>query len=179
MFRLHKKLKYMVFGGVLPLTGFMFGSMKNNTEAQFGSETIDELTVRKLSVTEEVILYNGSQPVVFIQHDENGGKVSIAGRGAKGAILMSIGEDGGVVGVYSKEGAGGVLISNSDNMSGLLNIFSVDRKLIVDLGGKDDAGLVRVKSKAGEGEVILTTLGGDGVVVTRDELGEIITFPDP
>jgi len=49
-FRLREKLKYMFLGGLLTLTGFMLGNMNNNTEAQFGYETIDKLSVGELIV---------------------------------------------------------------------------------------------------------------------------------
>ena len=76
MFRLSEKLKYMVLGGFLTFAGFMFGNMSSDTEAQFGSETIDELTVRELTVLEDitVIADDGERRVVI--SCENGGKVT-------------------------------------------------------------------------------------------------------
>ena len=50
MFGLREKLKYMALGTLIALTGFVLGNMNKDTEAQSGSETIDELTVRKLTV---------------------------------------------------------------------------------------------------------------------------------
>ena len=46
MLRLREKLKYMFLVGLLAFAGFMFGNMNNDTKAELGSDTIDELTVR-------------------------------------------------------------------------------------------------------------------------------------
>ena len=54
MFRLRDKLKYMVFIGLLVLVGFIFGNINNDTNAQSKSDTVGKLTVRKLTVLEDI-----------------------------------------------------------------------------------------------------------------------------
>lgn len=176
-FRLREKLKYMLLGGLLPLAGFMLGNINNNTEAQFGSETIDELTIQKLNVVEEITLYNGSEPQVFIRNEENGGAVTVYGKGGKGVAHMGIDENGGDVIIVAKEGNGGVSITTDENMDGSLQVFAKGNKLGVKLAIIDDGGLVRAKAKTGEGSVNLTVVDSDGVILVTDKFGEISELP--
>ena len=77
MFRLREKLKYMALGALITLAGFVLGNMNENTEAQSGSETIHELTVRSMIVLEDIkVINDDNMPQVVITWDEDGGKVS-------------------------------------------------------------------------------------------------------
>ena len=67
MFRLSEKLKFILLAGILAFAGFMLGNMRSDTQAQSGSETTDELTVRKLTVLEDITVKadNGERRVVI------------------------------------------------------------------------------------------------------------------
>ena len=175
-FRLHEKLKYMLFGGLLVLTGSMFGNMSSNTAAQLGSETIDELTVRKLKVTENITLYDGFSPLVHIHHNEHGGQVTIASRDESGFAKMGIAENGGEIVTISKE-SGGVIISSAEDMDGIIEVYAKGHKKAVTISNVDAGGYVSTLAKTGEGTVVLAIVKGDGVVVTQDKFGRINAFP--
>ena len=174
-FRLHEKLKYMLFGGLLVLTGSMFGNMSSNTAAQFGSETIDELIVRKLKVTEDITLYDGFSPLVHIHHNEHGGQVIIASRDKSGFAQMGITENGGKIVTISKE-SGGVIISSTEDMDGIIEVYAKGHKKVVKISN-NAGGYVSTLAKTGEGTVVLAMVKGDGVVVTQDKFGRINAFP--
>ena len=65
-FRLREKLKYMFLEGLLTLAGFMIRNMNSNTEAQFGSETFDKLTVRELIVRKDITVMSEGWILGFI-----------------------------------------------------------------------------------------------------------------
>ena len=154
MFGLREKLKYMVLGALIAVAGFVLGNMNENTEARSGSETIDELTIRKLTVLENitVIADNGEQRVI-ISSDENGGRVSCYGlggiRAAAGAGLQ-IGKMGGIVGVTGRKGNAGASFTIGPEGGGV-TIFPV----------------------TGKGSAALRIVEGDGVVFTRDRFGNM------
>ena len=77
MLRLREKLKYMFLVGLLAFADFMFGNMNNDTKAELGSDTIDELTVRKLTVLEDItVIADNGEPRVVISWHELSGQVS-------------------------------------------------------------------------------------------------------
>ena len=154
MFKLREKLKYMALGALIALTGFVLGNMNKDTEAQSGSETIDELTVRKLTVLEDItVIADNGEPRVVISWDENGGRVSCYGlggiRAAAGAGLQ-IGKLGGIVGVTGRKGSAGASLTIGTEGGGV-TIFPV----------------------AGKGGAALSIVEGDGVVFTRDRFGNV------
>ena len=113
MFRLREKLKYMFLAGLLALAGFMLGSMNNDTKAQLESKMIDTLTVRKLTVLEDiaVIADNGEQRVVISWH-ELGGDVSCYGPGGMDIadrVGLLVGQLGGIAGVTDRNASGASL----------------------------------------------------------------------
>ena len=151
MFRLREKLKYMALGGLIVLTGFVFGNMNKNTEAQSGSETTDELTVRKLTVLEDItVVADDGERRVVISWDENGGRVSCLGPKDMPAVGagLSIGEMGGVVGVRGKKGGSASLTLGKEG--GRVSVFPV----------------------TGKGGAALGIIEGDGVVFTIDRFGK-------
>ena len=151
MFRLDEKLKYMFFAGLLAFAGFLFGNMNSNTEAQSGSETIDELTVRKLTVLEDItVVADDGERRVVISWDENGGRVTCLDSEGMRAASLSMDEIGGMVVVRSEKGGGASL--------------GVDEE-----GG--NGGVSPVTD--GQGGAGLLILEGDGVVFTSDRFGNI------
>ena len=154
MLRLREKLKYMALGGLIVLTGFVLGNMNENTEAQSGSETIDELTVRKLTVLEDLtVIADNGEPRVIISSDENGGRVSCYGLGgirAPAGAGLQIGELGGIVGVTGRQGNAGASLTIGT-----------------------EGGGVTIFSAAGKGGAALSIVEGDGVVFTRDRFGNV------
>lgn len=103
MLRLREKLKYMALGALIALAGFVLGNMNENTQAQSGSETINELTVRNMIVLEDItVLNDGNMPQVVITWDENGGNVSA--HSLRGQAALGVGEDGGLIQVGNAEG---------------------------------------------------------------------------
>ena len=154
MLRLREKLKYMALGGLIVLTGFVLGNMNENTEAQSGSETIDALTVQKLTGLEDIIVIaDNGEPRVIISSDENGGRVSCYGLGgirAPAAAGLQIGKLGGIVGVTGRKGNAGASLTIGT-----------------------EGGGVTIFSAAGKGGAALSIVEGDGVVFTRDRLGNV------
>ena len=151
MFRLDEKLKYMFFAGLLAFAGFLFGNMNSDTEAQSGSETIDELTVRKLTVLEDItVVADDGERRVVISWDENGGRVTCLDSKGLRAASLSMDEIGGMVVVRSEKGGGASL--------------GVDEE-----GG--NGGVSPVTD--GQGGAGLLILEGDGVVFTSDRFGNI------
>ena len=149
MLRLREKLKYMALGGLIVLTGFVFGNMNKDTEAQSGSETINELTVRNMIVLEDIkVLNDGNMPQVVITWDENGGNVSA--HSLRGQAALGVGEDGGLIQVGNAEGKIGAQVTMNEN-----------------------GGIVVVRSTNGPGGAALAIYEDDGVVYTKDRLGNI------
>ena len=154
MFRLREKLKYMALGALIALAGFVLGNMNENIEAQSGSEMIDELTVRKLTVLEDItVIADDGEPRVIISADENGGRVSCYGLGgirAPAGAGLQIGKLGGIVGVTGRQGNAGASLTIGT-----------------------EGGGVTIFSAAGKGGAALSIVEGDGVVFTRDRFGNV------
>ena len=149
MLRLREKLKYMTLGGLIVLAGFVFGNMNKNTEAESGSETIDELTVRKMVVLEDISVINDDNvPQVVITWNENGGNVSA--HSPKGQAAFGVGEHGGLIQVANVEGKIGAEVTMNER-----------------------GGVVVVRSISGPGGVALAIYEGDGVVYIKDRLGNL------
>ena len=150
MFRLREKLKYMVLMGLLVLAGFIFGNMNKDTEAESGSETIDELTVRRLTVLKDItVIADDGERRVVISSDENGGEVTCFDPEGIRTAGLSIGKEGGLVAVTGRKGGGASL--SVDEEGGAVAIFPVNGK---------------------KGGAALTIIDGDGVVFTIDRFGE-------
>lgn len=152
MFRLSEKLKFILLAGILAFAGFMLGNMNSDTQAQSGSETIDELTVRKLTVLEDITVKadNGERRVV-IDTDENGGRVMCLGPETKPTVgaKISVGKMGGVVGVRGTMGSAASLTTG------------------------EEGGRVSISAATGKGAAALGIFDGDGVVFTIDKFGQL------
>ncbi len=149
MFRLREKLKYMTLGGLIVLAGFVFGNMNKNTDAESESETINELTVRNMTVLDDIRVINeDNAPQVVINWDENGGKVSAYS--SRGQSAFGVGEDGGLIQVANAEGKLGAEVKMNEN-----------------------GGIVVVHSTNGPGGIALAIYKGAGVVYIKDRLGNI------
>ena len=124
MFRLREKLKYMALGGLIVLTGFVFGNMNKDTEAESGSETINELTVRNMIVLEGIRVINDDNvPQVVITWDENGGNVSA--HSPRGQAAFGVGEHGGLIQVGNVEGKIGAQVTMNEN-GGIVVVHSTN-----------------------------------------------------
>lgn len=177
-FRLSEKLKYMVLGSLLTLAGFMFGNMSSDTEAQLGSETINELTVRELTVLKDIKISsnsgdslvlissdeeggiiatnsNSGDPRVLIRSDSNGGQVFVVDSSGRGAARLAVTEKGGTVSTRG-EGKAGVIIRAGGEGEGV-SVFGTDGKLAVSLGITEDGGMVATDGKGKAGVIIGTT----------------------
>ena len=149
MLRLREKLKYMTLGGLIVLAGFVFGNMNKDTEAESGAETINELTVRNMIVLEGIrVINNDNEPQVVITWDENGGNVSA--HSPRGQAALGVGEHGGLIQVGNAEEKIGAQVTMNEN-----------------------GGTVVVRSISGSGAAALAIYEGNGVVYTRDGLGNI------
>ena len=114
MFRLREKVKYMALGALITLAGFVLGNMNEDTEAQSGSETINELTVRNMVVLEDIrVLNDDNMPQVVITWDEDGGKVSA--HSPRGHAALGVGEEGGLIQVANAEGKIGAQVTMNEN----------------------------------------------------------------
>ncbi len=152
MFRLSEKVKYMALGALITLAGFVLGDMNENTEAQSGSETINELTVRNMVVLEDIrVLNDDNMPQVVITWDEDGGNVST--HSPRGHAAFGVGEEGGLIQVANAEGKIGAQVTMNEN-----------------------GGIVVVRSTNGPGGAALAIYEGDGVVYTKDRRGNIIAL---
>ncbi len=156
MFRLREKLTYMFLTGLLAFAGFMFSNMNNETKAQLRSETIDALTVRKLTVLEDitVIADNGESRVV-ISWSEIGGSISCYGPGGMDvadSTGLLVGQLGGIAGVTDRNASGASLTLGTEG--GGVTIFPI-------------AGVT------GKGGAALSIDEGDGIVFTRNRFGEL------
>ena len=152
MLRLREKLKYMTLGGLIVLAGFVFGNMNKDTEAQSGSETINELTVRNMIVLEDIrVLNDDNMPQVVITWDEDGGNVSA--HSPRGHAALGVGEEGGLIQVANAEGKIGAQVTMNEN-----------------------GGIVVVRSTNGPGGAALAIYEGAGVVYTKDRRGNIIAL---
>ena len=95
-FKLSEKVKYMIFGALLTLSGFIVGNLNNGIEAQSGSDTIDKLTVRELTVLEDLIVRNeDGDIVVLIDSSDGNGRITIRDKQAKGVIIFGFQAQGG------------------------------------------------------------------------------------
>ena len=153
MFRLREKLKYMLFGGLLTLAGFMFGTMNTDTTAQSGYETIDKLTVQELIVRKDIRVMNeGMDPRVHISWDRNGGRVVTYGPNGGGAASLLVAEGNGVVTTQgSKEKTGASLMVNEGG--GVLSLFAPDGKARIVLGIAEGDGVAYLVDKSGNARV--------------------------
>ena len=153
-FRLREKLKYMFLGGLLTLTGFMFGSMNSDTTAQFGYETIDKLTVGELIVHKDItVMSDDMDPRVHISWDRNGGRVITYGPKGMGAASLLVAEGNGVVTTQgSKEKTGASLMVNEGG--GVLSLFAPDGKARIVLGISEGDGVAYLVNKFGDARVL-------------------------
>ena len=149
-FKLHEKLKYMFLGGVLTLAGFMFGNLNSDTQAQLGSETIDELTVRGLIVLKDItVMSDDMEPRVLISWDRDGGRIAAYGPEGKGAASLSVGEEGGSVTVK------GVIGKNGANLS-----------------ATQEGGSVAVFNRQANPRAAFSIVDGNGVAYLINKFGE-------
>ena len=153
-FRFREKLKYMFLGGLLTLAGFMFGNMNNRTEAQFGYETIDKLTVQELIVRKDIrVMSEGMDPRVHISWDRGGGRVITYGPKGKGAASILVAEGNGVVTTQGSKGkTGGSLMVNEGG--GVLSLFAPDGTAKILLGISEGDGVVYLVNKFDEARVV-------------------------
>lgn len=152
--RLREKLKYMFLGGLLTLAGFMLGNMNSNTEAQFGYETIDKLTVGELIVRKDIrVMREGMDPRVLISSDREGGRVVTYGPKGVGAASLLVAEGNGVVTTQgSKEKAGASLMVNEGG--GVLSLFAPDGNARIVLGISEGDGVAYLVDKLGAARVL-------------------------
>ena len=152
--KMHEKLKYMFLGGLLTLTGFMLGNINNNTEAQFGYETIDKLTVGELIVRKDIrVIGDDMDPRVHISWDRNGGRVITYGPKGMGAASLLVAEGNGVVTTQgSKEKAGASLMVNEGG--GVLSLFAPDGNARIVLGISEGDGVAYLVNKFEEARVL-------------------------
>ena len=153
-FKLHEKLKYMAFGGLLTFAGFMFGSMNSDTTAQSGYETIDKLTVRELIVRKDIrVISEDMNPRVHISWDRNGGRVVTYGPKQIGAASLLVADGNGVVTTQgSKEKTGASLMVNEGG--GVLSLFAPDGNAKVLLGISEGDGTAYLVDKLGAARVL-------------------------
>ena len=153
-FRLREKLKYMFLGGLLTLAGFMLGNMNNNTEAQFGYESIDKLRVGELIVRKDIrVMGDDTDPRVHISWDRNGGRVVTYGAKGVGAASLLVAEGNGVVTTQgSKEKTGASLMVNEGG--GVLSLFAPDGNARVLLGISEGDGVAYLVDKSGTARVL-------------------------
>ena len=152
--RVREKLKYMVFGGLLTLAGFMLGNLSNTTDAQFGYETIDKLTVGELIVRKDIrLMGDDTEPRVHIAWDREGGRVVTYGPKAAGAASLLVSEGNGVVTTQgSKEKTGASLMVNEGG--GVLSLFAPDGKARIVLGISEGDGVAYLVNKFDEARVL-------------------------
>ena len=157
MFRLREKLKYMFLTGVLAFAGFMLGNVNNDTKAQLESEMIDTLTVRKLTVLEDIaVIADNGEPRVVISWHEMSGEVSCYGPGKMDVadrVSLLVGQLGGIAGVTDRNASGASLTIGLEG--GGVTIYPIEGPL------------------AGKGGAALSIDQGDGFVFTRDGSGEL------
>ena len=152
MFSLSEKLKFMFLAGLLAFAGFLYGSMNSDTQAQSGSETIDELTVRKLTVLQDItVTVDNGERRVIIDTDENGGRIMCLAPETKPTVgvKLSTGKMGGVVGVRGTKGSAASFTTGKEG--GRVNVFAA----------------------TGKGAAALGIFDGDGVVFTIDKFGQL------
>ena len=152
--RLREKLKYMFLGGLLTFAGFMLGNMNNNTEAQFGYETIDKLTVSELIVQKDIrVMGNDMDPRVHISWDREGGRVVTYGPKGMGAASLLVAEGNGVLTTQgSKEKSGASLMVNEGG--GVLSLFAPDGNARILLGISEGDGIAYLVDKLGAARVL-------------------------
>lgn len=152
--KVREKLKYMLLGGLLTLAGFMLGNMSNNTEAQFGYESIDKLRVGELIVRKDIrVMGDDVDPRVHISWDRNGGRVVTYGPQGVGAASLLVAEGNGVVTTQgSKEKTGASLMVNAGG--GVLSLFAPDGNARVLLGISEGDGIAYLVDKSGTARVL-------------------------
>ena len=151
MLRLSGKLKYMFLGGFLTFVVLMYGNMNNDTEAQFGSETIDALTVGELTVLEDItVIGDDGNDRVVISWDGNGGRIACLGSSGVRTAGLQIGMLGGIAGVLSGKSIAGASLTIGTEGGGV-TIFPVN----------------------GQGGAALSIVDGSGAVFTRDRFGNM------
>ena len=155
MFKLHEKLTYIFFTGLLAFAGFLFGNMNNDTKAQLRSETIDALTVRKLTVLEDItVVADNGEPRVVISWNEISGSVSCYGPGGMDVAdrtALLVGQLGGIAGVTDR------------------NISGASLTLGLEGGG---VTIFPIAGPTGEGGAALGIDEGNGIVSTINRFGE-------
>ena len=156
MFRLREKLTYMFLTGLLAFAGFLFGNMNNDTKAQLRSETIDALTVRKLTVLEDItVIADNGEPRVVISRNEINGSVSCYGPGGidvADRTSLLVGLFGGIASVTDRNASGASLTLGLEG--GGVTIFPI-------------AG------PTGKGGAALAIDGGDGIVFIKNRFGKL------
>ena len=155
MLRLREKLKYTFLTGLLAIAGFMFGNMNNDINAQLGSETIDALTVRQLTVLEDItVIADSGEPRVVISWNEISGHVWCYGPGGMDVADRTgllVGQLGGIAGVTDRNGSGASLTIGLEG------------------GG---ATIFPITGVTGKGGAALSIDEGNGVISIIDRFGE-------
>jgi len=145
----------MFLTGLLAFAGFLFGNMNNDTKAQLRSETIDALTVRKLTVLENItVIADNGEPRVVISWNEISGSVSCYGPGGMDVAdrtALLVGQLGGIAGVTDR------------------NISGASLTLGLEGGG---VTIFPIAGPTGEGGAALAIDEGNGIVSTINRFGE-------
>ena len=159
MFKLSEKVKYMAFGALLTVIGFMLGTLNTSTDAQSSAQQIDELTVKRLKVSESIaVVDQTSNPQVLINYDENGGSITVYAKDylitSLAAAELKIGEHGGQFAALTTNGKVGSAVTTDE-----------------------DGGAIAAFANEGNGGIVLMNTMGNGIISTTNKFGHSSYFP--
>ena len=168
-FRFRERLKYMVLGSLLTLAGFMFGNMNSDTEAQLGSETINELTVRELTVLKDITIRNNSgDSLVIIYGNEAGGHVTAYGPG--GGASLSVNEEGGIIIARGPDRKKTASLSVNEE-GGIITARGPEGKASVTLAISKEGGEVSVSNRQGDPRAGFGIIDDKGIAFLVNRFG--------
>ena len=153
-FKLNEKLKYMAFGALLALAGFVFGNLNKGIDAQSEQRMVDKLTVRKLTVLDTILVKNEvGNDAVIIGANDGKGTIITSGEDVRKVYLGFFGKWAGMF-TSAGESRGHALLGVFENGDGKVEIHA-----------NQGEGKAKLFVKDGNGEAMVTTKGGNGTVL--------------
>ena len=160
--KLSDKVKYMIIGAVIGLSGFGLGSLVTGIDAQNNIATFDSIYAKKIVATDFIGVGDPEGSRVAISTGEHGGIVQVYNQNGNNCLDFFIDEHGGNINVTPGKGKGGIFLNNT--LGGTLIARSRNGKD----GVSFTAGVPGLTVRGEYGEVNLSafTLFGGNVTVT-------------
>ena len=110
--KLSDKVRYMIIGAAIALSGFGLGSLVTGIDAENNIATFDSIYAKKIVATDFIGVGDPEGSRVAISNREHGGAVQIYNNNGDNCLNFFIDELGGNISVTPSDGKGGIFLSN-------------------------------------------------------------------